>query len=90
MACRFSDGFDTTPKPRAAPWGPPGTAYTPGGTATVQVDAPGYDAAWYARVVEDAGDKYRVPAAGLSPPPPPPPPPPPRPNRPAYSGLRHG
>ena len=58
---RFSDGFDASALPRAPL--PPGAraAYTPGGTATVDVKESGNDDAWYARIAADAGDKYHVP-----------------------------
>ena len=61
---RFSDGFDASVTPRAAAPGAPTGAYTRGGTSTVSVKEPGYDAAWYARIAADAGEKYHVPTAG--------------------------
>ena len=59
---QFADGYHAAAIPRPAP--PPGApAYTRGGTSTVNTTALGYDDAWYARIVKDAGDKYRVPAS---------------------------
>ena len=58
---KYSDGFVTTAIPRPPP-APGLTKYTPGGTATVQVQEPGYDEAWYERIVADAGEKYHVPS----------------------------
>lgn len=57
---RFSDGVNASAIPRPAP--PPGSpAYTRGGTSTVSTEAMGYDEAWYARIVKDAGQKYHIP-----------------------------
>ena len=58
---KYSDGFVTTATPRPPP-APGATKYTPGGTATVSVQEPGYDETWYDRIVADAGEKYHVPS----------------------------
>ena len=60
---RFGDGFDASPTPRSAKQ-TVSEPYTNGGTSTVDVKETGYDEAWYARIAQDAGGKYHVPATG--------------------------
>ena len=58
---KYSDGFIASATPRPPPAPGAGDRYTPGGTSTVSVQEPGYDQAWYDRIVADAGEKYHVP-----------------------------
>lgn len=48
LFARFRDGFTASPKAPAHPKDKPGT----------NCKEPGYDDAWKARIVADAGDKY--------------------------------